>query len=380
MRSTPPELGLYSDQEVVDGVKELFDFEAFTKGMINFLPKDLSAYMLDNKDAVKSSHDFQKLLIRPLLTFVKKTSINTLEASGLENIKKDNCHLFISNHRDIGLDSAFLNLMLFDNGLNTSQIAIGDNLMKHRIAELIFRINKSFAVKRSGGPRELYKASMDLSNYITETIINNKDSVWIAQREGRAKDGNDETQIGLLKMLSLSNPRHLKQHLISLNITPVAMSYEYDPCDYLKTKEYLDKSKNPAFKKSFEDDMQSILQGIKGEKGNVFVAFGNSISNKLQSLPEDINSKTLLNLVGKLIDDQIHLAYKMNPINYIANDILNDSVNIGDQYSTEDYNTTMSYFNSQIHKFEVSDRAEAKKYLLGIYANPLKNRIKAKQS
>ena len=170
MFPTSSKLGLYSDQEVREGVKELFGYEAFIKGMANFLPKSLSDYIIQTKNQVNSSYDFQKLLIHPFLKFVQEASIDSLHSSGLENLDKETSHLFVSNHRDIGLDSAFLNVMLFDNGFNTSQIAIGDNLMKHRIAELIFRINKSFAVKRSGSARELYQSSIDLSSYIYNTL------------------------------------------------------------------------------------------------------------------------------------------------------------------------------------------------------------------
>jgi len=368
-------LELYSDQEVINGVQELFGYEAFTTGMCNFLPKALSEYILANKDKVQSSYDFQKILIHPFLTFVKQASINSLQSSGLDVLNIQDSHLFISNHRDIGLDSAFLNMMLFDNGFQTSQIAIGDNLMKHRIAELIFRINKSFAVKRSGGPRELYKSSIDLSNYIYQTIAKKIDSVWIAQREGRAKDGNDETQIGLLKMLGLSNKDSLKDHLISLNIVPVAMSYEYDPCDYLKTKEYIDKSKNPDYKKSFEDDMHSILQGIKGSKGNVSVAFGIPIKEQLKTLPDNIKPKELLQKMANIIDAQIYQLYKMNPINYIAKDLLNDSAQPGPNYSQKELDLTLTYLNSRIDKFDLVDHPIAKKYLYGIYANPLENQL-----
>lgn len=369
-------LGLYTNQEVVDAVQELFGYEEFVIGMRNFLPKELSEYIIKTKDEVQSSFDFQNKIIHPFLNFVKESSMHSLESSGIENLGKDSCNIFLSNHRDIGLDSAFLNIMLHDNGHRTSQIAIGDNLMKHRMAELIFRINKTFAVKRSGGARALYQSSVDLSSYIYQTISEKVDSIWIAQREGRAKDGNDQTQIGLLKMLGLSKKESLKDHLEGLNIIPVTMSYEYDPCDYLKTREYIDKQKDPNYKKTVQEDMKSILQGIKGQKGKVHVAFGHSINNGLRALPKEMGRKDLLHSLAKLIDEQIYRGYKMNPINYIALDLLNDKVEVGKNYTNENLNETMDYYNKRLDKFEESELSMAREYLFGIYANPLKNQLK----
>jgi hypothetical protein len=170
-------------------------------------------------------------------------------------LRRDEKYLFISNHRDIVLDSAFLNLVLFEHGFETSRIAIGDNLMKKRISELLFRINKSFVVRRGGSPRELYQHSLRLSEYIRDAITHKEDSVWIAQREGRAKDGDDRTQVGVLKMLGLSGGRNLKEHFRRLRIVPVAISYEYDPCGLLKTQEHLRKQSDPSYRKSFSVDL-----------------------------------------------------------------------------------------------------------------------------
>ena len=253
----------------------------------------MSEYILTAKDKVKSIYDFQATITRPFLNTIAKASITSLTQSGLENLDKNEKYLFISNHRDIVLDSAYLNLLLFESGRTTSQIAIGDNLMKTRVSELLFRINKSFVVQRTGSPRELYASSIQLSKYIHQSITEQLDSIWIAQREGRAKDGNDATQSGVLKMISLSGRKQLKEHFKSLKIVPVAISYELDPTGLLKTQEYLKKQSNPDFKKSFKDDVNNMLLGMQGQKGKVHFSFGKPLLGKLDIFDEVKNSKEL---------------------------------------------------------------------------------------
>ena len=197
-------LSVLEDAEVQAAVQELFSSESLLEHMQRALPKELHDLLLNAVKQVYSTVDFQVKMMLPFLHFVEKHSISKLSVSGLEQLNPEQKYLFISNHRDIGLDSAFLNRALYEAGFTTTQIAIGDNLMTHRLAELIFRINKSFAVLRSGTPRELYQHSVRMSSYIHEMVHTGQDSIWLAQREGRAKDGNDFTQIGILKMLSLS--------------------------------------------------------------------------------------------------------------------------------------------------------------------------------
>ena len=194
---TKPEI--YRDDQVRAAIQELFSYEDFLAGMKAFVPPQLNKLILDEKDAVKTAEDFQKRVIRPFLKAVEQSSISNFTFSGTEHLSPEKSYLFVSNHRDIVLDSAYLNIILLEQGMRTSQIAIGDNLVANRLTELLFKINKSFVVKRSGNPREIYNHAVTLSEYIKETVTKEKDSVWIAQREGRAKDGNDKTQISLLK-------------------------------------------------------------------------------------------------------------------------------------------------------------------------------------
>ncbi len=364
---------LYSDEEVQQGIQELFSNEKFVNGMQAFLPKELSEHILTAKDNVKSIYDFQATITRPFLHGISKASITSLTQSGLEDLDKEEKYLFISNHRDIVLDSAFLNLLLFESGRTTSQIAIGDNLMKTRVSELLFRINKSFVVQRTGSPRELYASSIQLSKYIHQSISEKWDSVWIAQREGRAKDGNDLTQPGLLKMISLSGGKELKEHFKNLKIVPVAISYELDPTGLLKTQEYLNKLSNPDFKKSFKEDVNYMLLGMQGQKGKVHFSFGKPLLEELNIFDNAKNNKEQLELLLKMIDQSIHTSYQLHPINYVAHDLLSKNENYSDFYNTEERNQFIDFFEKQIKEISSEEQKVGRNYLLKMYANPVIN-------
>lgn len=371
-KHTKPEI--YKDNQVRAAIQELFSYEDFLAGMKAFVPPQLNKLILDEKDAVKTAEDFQKKVIRPFLKTVEQSSISHFTFSGTEHLSPDQSYLFVSNHRDIVLDSAYLNIILLEQGMRTSQIAIGDNLVANRLTELLFKINKSFVVKRSGNPREIYNHAVVLSEYIKETVTKQKDSIWIAQREGRAKDGNDKTQISLLKMLSLSNKKNPIQHFKSLNITPVSISYEYDPCGYLKTKEYLDKKSNPNYKKVFHDDAQHLLLGIKGYKGHVHFHFEKPLNQRLNTLEKASNSKEILQILAAIIDKAIHLNYQLHPINYYAYDQLLGSNNYRKEYS-DNQKELKEFFDLLIEMLPPEEQMEGRAFMLKIYANPLYNKL-----
>lgn len=366
---------IFSDEEAIAAIQELFGFQSLIQGMKAFLPEPLFQLIMTEKDRVHSVRDFQEKIARPLLKVIENESITQLTASGIDHFKQDEQYLFISNHRDIILDSAFLNIVLFERGFQTSQIAIGDNLMRHRISELIFHINKSFVVKRTGSPMELYRYSMMLSNYIWTQITQKIDSVWIAQREGRAKDGNDRTQVGLIKMLSLSCKDDLKSYFKSMNIAPVAISYEFDPCDLLKAQEFLNKRANPDYKKTFEEDVQHMLLGLKGNKGAVHFHFSEPFDAELDVFDTLPNAKKQLETLAEMIDERIHKHYKLHPINYIAQDMLTGSNTYSNYYSAEDRERIGTYFEQRFRLLTQDDEGLGKDYLLKMYANPLVNQL-----
>ena len=373
-KDTKPEI--YRDEQVREAIRELFSYQDFLAGMKAFVPFQLNKLILEEVDLVETAHDFQKNVIRPFLKAVKKSTISHLSYTGLENLKPDESYLFISNHRDIVLDSAFLNMVLLENDMQTSQVAIGDNLVVNRLTELIFRINKSFVVKRTGNPREIYRHALLLSDYIYKTIDQKKDSIWIAQREGRAKDGNDRTQLALLKMLSLNNKsKDLRSYFRNLKIVPVSISYEFDPCAYLKTKEFLEKQSNPEYKKSFHQDAEHLLLGIKGHKGNVHFHFEKPLDKRLSILDEVDTVKGKLKLLASVIDKSIHQNYKLFPVNYYAHDALNDTDKHQNHYTGQAKESLNQFFNILIEMLPEEWQEEGRQFMLKIYAYPLKNAL-----
>ena len=368
---------MLSAEEVKAALRELFGNAGLQQGMRTVLPEELVLYIAKAVETVETIADFQEKIILPFLQFVQRQSIEELTVSGLEQLDPSEGYLFISNHRDIVLDSAFLNKTLFENGFETSQIAIGDNLMKHRNAELLFRLNKSFVVKRTGAPIALYRYSVALSQYIFRQVSEEKHSVWIAQREGRAKDGDDRTQQGVLKMLSLSATRPLTEHLRSLNMVPVSISYEYDPCDLLKTLEYLQKQADPDYKKTFEEDVRHMLQGIQGFKGRVHFHFGPPLREQLDALLAQPTPKQQLDLLTNLIDQTIHRHYALQAVNYLAHDWLFDKQEAEGRFSEKALEDATDYLSMRLSALPPAQQEAGRDYLLRMYANPLINQLAA---
>lgn len=364
---------IYSDHEVRMAIQELFSYQDFLAGMKAFVPVQLNDHILNEVNSIQTAHDFQKNVISPFLRAVEQSSITEFTFSGLENLKIGESYLFISNHRDIVLDSAYLNMVLLENGMRTSQIAIGDNLVANRLTELLFKINKSFVVKRSGNPREIYRHAIALSEYVHQTIVQKKDSVWIAQREGRSKDGNDRTQVSLLKMLSLCSQKDLKLHFQELQIVPVSISYEYDPCGLLKTQEYLEKMINPDYKKSFQQDAEHLMLGIKGNKGHVHFHFEKPLMQRLEQLDTTTDEKEKLNILASIIDKSIHTNYRLHPVNYYAYDTLMKEQKYISYYGGKQEAFLKNFFKMHIDSLPVERQSRGLEFLLRMYANPLIN-------
>lgn len=368
---------MLSAEEVKAALRELFGNAGLQKGMRAVLPEEFVLYVAKAVETVETIADFQEKIILPFLQFVQRQSIEELTVSGLEQLNPAEGHLFISNHRDIVLDSAFLNKTLFENGFETSQIAIGDNLMKHRNAELLFRLNKSFVVKRTGAPIALYRYSVALSQYISRQVSEEGHAVWIAQREGRAKDGDDRTQQGVLKMLSLSADRPLIEHLRALNIVPVSISYEYDPCDLLKTLEHLQKLANPDYQKTFEEDVRHMMQGIQGFKGKVHFHFGPPLREQLDVLAAQPTPKQQLDLLASLIDRTIHRHYALQAVNYLAYDWLFDKQEAEGRFAPKALDDATEYLATRLAALPSAQQEDGRAYLLRMYANPLINQLAA---
>ena len=332
--------------------------------------------------SLNSKQEFQQKIMAPLVGGILAKTSDGITFSNMECLDEDTPYLHITNHRDIVLDSAQLSYLLSSNGYDTVEIAIGNNLLIYDWITKLVRLNKSFIVKRNLGRLQTLAAAVQLSRYIHFAIREKNASVWLAQREGRCKDSNDRTQESLLKMLTYGNREvSMLESLKELNIAPIAISYEYDPNDYLKATEFLLKSKDPNFKKSQSDDLVSMQTGIMGYKGKVHYSFVPCINDKLDTIPADLDKLLMIRRVCAIIDHEIHSNYKIFKTNYIAHDILFDNQDFADKYTPEECEAFKQYLNGQIEKVQVPynelDRNFMYKCMLEMYSNPLTNQLEA---
>jgi hypothetical protein len=362
----------YRDHEVASVVDRLMTNPSFYDVMRYAHPEWSDEEIRDQINGVDGVYAFQKRIAHPAMRALVNRTTDELTVSGIENLQEGKANLFISNHRDIILDSATLNILLFEHGIGTTETAIGNNLLSSDLITDLTKLNKNFVVMRNTGAREFYENSMRLSAYIRDTITRRNTSIWIAQREGRTKDGLDKTQPGLLKMLSINCEEPLRNCFRALRVTPVAISYEYDPCDVLKIPELKAISRDEKYEKKANEDFVSIITGLTGHKGRVHLSIGKTIDEELDTLADFPNLNDKLRILGELIDQQIFQNYKLWPTNYMAFDILEDNWTQKPEYEGRD-----------IHDFDASLREKLKKagltssedyrYLLGMYANPVKN-------
>ena len=322
-------------------------------------------------------YDFQKNVIYNLILKFIKNNVEKLELLNPREIDLDESHTYISNHRDIILDAGLLNICLEEQGYSTTEIAIGDNLLIYPWITTLVRLNKSFIVKRDIPVRQILEASQHLSEYMHKTIAEKKQSIWIAQREGRAKDSNDRTQASMLKMLTLTDRKNPIESLKKLDIVPLSISYEYDPCDFLKAQEFQLKRDIKDYKKSKQDDLINMLTGIQGYKGNVSFRFCKPLNEKIDLLSETQNRSTLLQEIADLIDEEIFKNYEIYPINYIAYDILKNSDRFSDKYTAKERDIFVEYVNKQVDKIKIDNKdvdfLETK--IIEMYANILINHL-----
>lgn len=329
----------------------------------------------------KTIEDFQTSVVIYFLNLLCQQCTDGVSARGIENIDHSRGHLYITNHRDIVLDSALLNVQLHIAGQKTCQIAIGNNLFAAPWIEDLVRVNKSFVVRRDVTGRELLMSSVKMSTYIHEEITRKGESVWMAQREGRSKDNSDNTQASVIKMLALGGQsKDIMQCIRSLNVVPVAISYEYDPCDYLKAAEFQLKRDNPEWKKTKADDVKSMVTGMRGKKGRVVYSFTRELNPIFDTYPW-VNDKTAqVNCVCQTIDSLLHEAMVLYPINYVAYDVKYQTETYRSQYTEAERSQAMDYLNGQLAKIDIPNRDEAFLWdmLLTMYSNPVVNKENVK--
>jgi len=344
--------------------------------VLAFLYPDVPVEAIGQKmRGCKTCLDFQKTFCHPFLKqlMAKASRGLDMDASSIDLSRR---YTFVSNHRDIVLDSALLDVLLIDaNSETTCEIAIGDNLLAAQWIRDVVRINKSFIVERSLGIREMLMASKRLSEYMHYVIGVKHDNIWIAQREGRAKDSNDRTQPSILKMMAMGGEGSVVERLKQLHIVPLSISYEYDPCDYLKAQEFQLKRDVEGWKKSKQDDVLSMRTGIMGYKGAVHYHYAPRIDEWLDTLPADMPKGELFDCIAAHIDHEIHHHYRIYASNRAAARLLGDDVDC----PQADIDAFERYLAGQMAKIELPQKDDAflRERILTMYANPLRNQLKA---
>lgn len=372
----------YGQEEFKEKMAHLVNEEGFEHAVRYVMPDVDYPEFIKLLLSVKDGNEFQSKVMRSFLEMLVKRTTSGITCGGLDNISHDQRYTFMSNHRDIVLDASFLNYCFLTNDFPTSEVAIGNNLLIYDWITDLVKLNKSFIVKRNLKITQALVAARQLSAYIHYCINQKHESLWIAQREGRAKDSNDITQESLIKMIGLEGGGTLLENIISANIIPVAISYEYDPNDYLKATEFLLKRLDPAFKKSPHDDLLSMETGLLQPKGRVHFQIGRGINDILTKLPADTDKAEILKNVCSAIDCEIHSNYKIFPINYIAHDLLHHNQEYRAEYSEEELHGFQNYIEQQLDKVRLAsvsvvDRDYMREMMLTMYFNPLKNKIAA---
>ncbi len=363
----------YDDGEVNHVLMSMMKEPIFHKLSKFIWPTITEEELLAKARKVKTSLDFQhEFMDQAIWTLVDRYS-DGLTFSGFEKLDPKKSYLFVANHRDIVLDSAILQILLFKHGHQTSEITFGSNLMDDGFITHFGRLNRMFTVFREGTSKELYEISRKLSAYIRHTIIDKNTSVWIAQRNGRTKDGNDLTQSGLLKMMNISGIQSFHDNFRELNLTPLSISYEYDPCDNLKTQELYLSSLHSNYKKASGEDLNSILTGVTQSKGRIHLAVGDTFDKELDQIGVGINENEKFRMLTSMIDKQIYKNYKIWPVNFIAADLLDKSEKFNQHYTKTERDNFVSYIDKSVSKLE-GERDSLEQLLVKLYANPLFNK------
>lgn len=369
----------FDDSEVAVYLPKLLAEPTVQQVLGMLLGPELMQKMQQAAPSLQTVYDFQSTYIIGLLKALMAKTTAGVQLLGAEKLDKSAAYLFMTNHRDIVLDSAFLNAMLFANGFQTTQIGIGNNLLIKPWIEWAVRLNKSFVVRRDGGVREQLLISKHMSAYMRYVLTQVNESIWIAQREGRAKDSNDITAPAIIKMLNMSGEGTFVEKLRALKIAPVAINYEYDPCDYLKAKEYQQKRDDANYKKQPADDLLNMQTGIMSYKGRISYVVAGPL--EVPDAWNDVPRAMQADVAAAAIDKMIHANYQLFPNNYVAADLLSENQDFADKYTAEDKQTFVAYIEKQLQKIDIPNRDDAflRSKMYQMYANPVYNQQKAWQ-
>jgi 1-acyl-sn-glycerol-3-phosphate acyltransferase len=364
----------FYDAEINEGIRSSVN-HPMMKALMNFTFPTLDDEVW--KEQLLKTHsirDFQCNFIYQSIQKVLEKSSDGLSTSGFEKLQKNTSYLFISNHRDIILDTSLLNAALFEHGLVMTASAIGDNLVKKAFLLTLAKINRNFLVLRGLSPRELLQSSKLMSEYIGQLLLRENRSVWIAQREGRTKDGNDTTHPGVLKMLAMaSDEPNLTDYFKKIKVVPVSISYEYDPTDALKMPQLKAAANNEIYIKEKNEDFITLLSGIMGQKKRIHIHVGDVLDAELDAIQAEFdNSNKQIQAVAQAIDDSILTSYKLWPTNYIAYDLLHQTATYVDKYTE----TEKAVFERRLEKRIDAQSEFEVQGILAMYANPVVNKRK----
>lgn len=364
----------FYDSEINEALHDVVN-HPMMKTMMNFTFPEVEDEVW--KEQLKKTHsirDFQCNFIYNTIQKVLEKSSEGLTTSGFEKLEPNTSYLFISNHRDILLDTTLLNVCLFEHGLVMTASAIGDNLVKKAFLATLAKLNRNFLVLRGLTPREMLQSSKLLAEYMGQLLLRENRSVWIAQREGRTKDGNDETNPGVLKMIGMgSDEENLMDYFKKLKIVPVSISYEYDPTDVLKMPQLMAEANNEVYVKDKNEDFMTILSGIMGTKKRIHISVGDVLDTQIdQIVAENDNANKQVQALAQTIDDVILKNYQLWPTNFIAYDILNGTNKFADKYKESE----KSLFERRLEMRIGSDNPVTRQGFLAMYANPVVNKLK----
>jgi len=364
----------FDDHEVNDALMSIAG-HPMMKSLMNFtFPDKDDHFWLELFEQIHSINDFQQHCISHTIRQILKQSCESLSTSGFDRLEKDSAYLFISNHRDIVLDTCLLNLVLLDKGLIMTSSAIGDNLVQKRFLNILAKLNRNFLVQRGLPLREQLSSSKVMSEYISTLLKHENRSVWIAQREGRTKDGNDTTQQGVLKMLAMAaGDQPVADYFKTLKIIPLSISYEYDPTDVLKMPQLMAESRNEVYIKDKNEDFTTILSGVLGQKKRIHLHAGELLDHELDTIGSESDPKNKqLQAISQIIDDSIIKNYKLWPTNFIAFDLFHNTKQCAEYYTEDE----KQLFERRMEmRIDISDIL-LKNSFLAMYANPVINKMR----
>ena len=361
----------YTDEEAAEALTKLADFPLLPKISQQFFPEETPDFLANVLRSIKTIDQFQVLVMQRFVRWVLEHTADNFTYDGISNIDPQKRFLVLSNHRDIILDPAIVQLIFHINNIPLTEIAVGDNLITNDYLEYLIRSNRMIKVVRGISARELYLSSQMLSKYIRINITNNRNSIWLAQRQGRTKDGYDTTEQGLLKMLDMSGSDDFQKNFEELNIIPMSISYEYEPCDILKAREVVI-SRKQKYVKAEGEDFNSILTGIMQPKGNIHLTIGKPLTSEEIAEAAKCDKNERYQFIRHAIDVRVIDGYKLWKNNYIAHDMVNQSDKYSNLYDQADKEKFIAYMQKQLDTVEPEiDRDELRQVFLDIYANPV---------